>query len=63
MALHRYKVGQLVGLLRSRLQMPGAGDYKILTLLPPTEGENQYRIKGRSEPFERVVKEGDLVRR
>jgi hypothetical protein len=60
---HKFKVGQRVGLLPRQMRMPGSGDYKIITLMPPTEGENQYRVKGTSEPFERVVKESDLIRR
>jgi hypothetical protein len=63
MAVHRFKVGQRVGLFPRNMQMPGAGEYKIMMLLPPTEGENQYRVKGSAEPFERVVKESDLIRR
>jgi len=63
MAIHRFKVGQKVGLLSKRMQMAGAGEYKIIMLLPPFEGENQYRVKGSAEVFERVVKENDIVRR
>lgn len=63
MAAHKFKVGQRVGLLPGHMRMPGSGEYKILTLLPPTEGENQYRIKGASELFERVVKESHITKR
>ena len=43
--------------------MPAIGDFKITMLMPPTEGENQYRVKGSTESFERVVKESDIIRR
>jgi hypothetical protein len=36
------------------------GDYKVLCELPSRDGEVQYRIKSSGEPYERVVKEGDL---
>lgn len=39
-----------------------AGDYKVLCELPSRDGEAQYRIKSSSEPYERVVKEGELER-
>ena len=38
------------------------GVFEIVRLLPPTEGEFQYRIKSADEPHERVVKES-LLRR
>jgi hypothetical protein len=38
------------------------GDYKVLSQLPSREGELQYRIKSSREPYERVVKEGELER-
>lgn len=63
MAAHRYRVGQRVGILPRALRMPALGDYKITMLMPPTEGENQYRVKGNTESFERVVKESDIIRR
>lgn len=63
MATHKFKVGQTVRLIPGHMRMPGGGDYKIIMLLPPTDGQNQYRVKSRSEAFERVVKETDLERR
>ena len=38
------------------------GVFEIVRLLPPSEGEFQYRIKSADEPHERVVKES-LLRR
>jgi hypothetical protein len=36
--------------------------YKIVRLLPPEDGQLLYRIKGSSEPYERVAREQDLSR-
>jgi len=36
--------------------------YKIVRLLPPEDGRLLYRIKGSTEPFERVAREQDLSR-
>lgn len=63
MALHKFKVGQRVGLVPSRSQIPSGGDYKITMQVPPSNGENQYRVKGTAEAFERMVRESELVRR
>ncbi len=60
MAAHKFKVGQRVTLIPGFGRMSGSGDYKILMLLPATEGQNQYRVKSAAETFERVVKEMDL---
>jgi len=62
-AAQKFKIGQKVGLLPRNMQMQAIGDFKIVTLMPPSDGENQYRVKGMAEPFERVVKESDIVRR
>lgn len=35
--------------------------YKVVRLVPPHEdGQNQYRIKGSSEAFERMARESEL---
>jgi hypothetical protein len=60
MATHRFKVGQKVSLIPGHRRMSSSGDYKIIQLLPPAEGQFQYRVKGTAEVFERVVKESDL---
>jgi hypothetical protein len=58
---HRYHVGQLVRLNGGfPLRNAVAGDYKVLSQLPSRDGELQYRIKSNREPYERVVKEGEL---
>ena len=64
MAHHKFKVGQLVDFAPSRPGMaPSGRPYEIVRLLPGEAGELQYRIKSKSEGFERVVKESELSRR
>ncbi len=62
MAAHKYKIGQSVLLRPARLNsLASSTRYKVLRLMPPLEdGQNQYRIKGSSEAFERIAKESDL---
>ncbi|MGE0851299.1 MAG: hypothetical protein AB7O44_16995 [Hyphomicrobiaceae bacterium] len=61
MSHHRFKVGQLVDFAPSRpgVSTPGR-QYEIIRLLPHDGGELQYRVKSKSEPFERVAKESEL---
>lgn len=62
MALHKYKVGQTVQYLPSRWSMRSSqGDFRVTRLLPAERGENQYRVKCTSEPFERMVSENELL--
>ena len=61
MSGHKFKVGQLVEFSPGRLSAPASSyQYKIIRLLPIEGGVPQYRIKGITEPFERIVKESDL---
>ena len=61
MATHKFSVGQKVEIVPVHAFAP-QGVFEIVRLLPPTEGEFQYRIKSADEPHERVVKES-LLRR
>ena len=64
MAHHKFKVGQLVDFAPSRPGMaPSGRPYEIVRLLPGEAGELQYRIKSKSEDFERVAKESELSHR
>ena len=64
MALHKFKVGQVVDFLPGRLSMPASrGVYKIVRLMPSDSGENLYRVKCSSEQFERMAKETELSQR
>ena len=60
MATHKFSVGQKVEIVPVAFAPQGVCE--IVRLLPPTEGEFQYRIKSADEPHERVVKES-LLRR
>lgn len=61
LADHKFKVGQTVDFSPGRSGMPAVSRlYKIVKLLPPEDGQFLYRIKGSSEPFERVARERDL---
>ena len=64
MAHHKFKVGQLVDFTPARLGMATSGrPYEVVRLLPAEAGELQYRVKSKSESFERVAKESELSRR
>jgi hypothetical protein len=67
MARHKFKVGQLVNFAPSRAGVATSGrQYEILRLLPADShdsGEPQYRVKSKSETFERVARESELSRR
>ena len=63
MASHKFKVGQFVNFAPPRLGMPTLGQqYEIVRLLPPDDGQFQYRIKSTGESFERMAKESQLSR-
>lgn len=57
---HRYKVGQSVNLVQS-FRSAASGQYEIVSLRPADGETPRYRIKSRSETYERVVAECDLI--
>ena len=62
--MHKFKVGQSVHFNPGRVGMPvSSRDYKVMRLLPTEDSELMYRIKSPGEAFERVAREGQLVRR
>ena len=62
-ATHRFDSGQMVRFSRGYpYRNAVTSDYEVLLQLPSRDGEFQYRIKSRSEPYERVVKECELER-
>jgi hypothetical protein len=64
MAHHRFKVGQLVDFSPVRPGVPTSGhQYQIVQTLPAEGGELLYRVKSKSEAFERIAKESELTRR
>ena len=58
MPTHKFHIGQTVFPFPN-LKLPG-GAYIVTKKLPEREGEFQYRVKGVSEPHERVVTESQL---
>jgi hypothetical protein len=59
--IHKFRVGQTVDLVPSMSRRAAGGHYQIVSLRP-ADGENpQYRIRSKSESYERVVAESDLV--
>jgi hypothetical protein len=64
MSMHKFKVGQLVHFNPGRSAMSASSrEYKVVRLLPAEDSEFTYRIKSSAESFERVAREGQLVRR
>jgi hypothetical protein len=64
MARHKFKVGQLVDFAPTRPGVATSGrQYEVVRLLPADGGELQYRVKSKTEAFERVAKESELSRR
>lgn len=62
--MHKFKVGQSVHFNPGRVGVPASSrDYKVIRQLPAEDNELMYRIKSTSEAFERVAREGQLVRR
>jgi len=58
-----FRQGQWVRFTRGYPYRDAAvGDYEVLKQLPSRDGELQYLIKSKSEPYERVVKEGEVER-
>jgi hypothetical protein len=58
---HKFRLGQRVRLITGRLSRPvGAEVYEVVRLLPESNGEFGYRIKGASEPTERAVREHEI---
>ena len=60
--MHKFKLGELVDLKQTPAIYAPPGPYEIVRLLPAVDHEPQYRIKGRHEDHERVVKESYLRR-
>lgn len=60
MSKYKFKVGQTVHLIPSRLERVPSGAYRIERLLPLEGREPQYRIKHVQDGHERVVHEAQL---
>jgi hypothetical protein len=59
--VHIFRVGQTVNLMPSTLRSAANRACQIVSLRPIEGADTQYRIKSKSEPYERVVSECDLV--
>jgi hypothetical protein len=59
--IHRFKVGQVVEIQRSKLRLAATGPYAITQLLPCDSNDPQYRLKCEGEKHERIVSEHDLA--
>ncbi len=46
--------------MRAPQRNAAAGNYEVLAQLPERDGDLQYRIKSDREPYQRIVKEGEL---
>ena len=62
MTKHKFKLGELVYFDVPPTLGAATGVYYITAQLPAAGGEFQYRIKSERETFERVAKEGQLIR-
>jgi hypothetical protein len=62
MALHKYRVGQILFHRPPEAPNPAASKgYKVLRLLGSDLGEKLYRIKSITEINPRIAREGDLA--
>ena len=61
MSMHRFKIGQQVRINAGAGMSSRKGPYKVVALLPPTEGYNQYRVRSAAEPHDRIVAERALA--
>ncbi len=64
MAPHKFRVGQTVHYQPAGAfgRMNGSGSVKIERLLPPTNGDNQYRVDCLFDGHKRVVGESEISR-
>jgi hypothetical protein len=57
---HKFQVGQTVYYTTGPGSSGRSDAFKVIQRLPPEGGDYQNRIKSAHEPFDRVVKEGEL---
>ena len=61
---HKFKIGQHVDFAPGRTSMVASAQrYEIIRQLPLEGGQYHYRIKCKTETFERVAKESELTRK
>ena len=59
--MHKFRVGQTVDFVPSRLTPAARGSYSVIRLLPEEKEGPFYRIKGKHEQHERIAHERDLT--
>jgi hypothetical protein len=61
--MRQFSVGEVVTWIPDMLlRLETHGDYRIIAAMPDRDGDHMYRIKSPLEEYERVVKEGRLVK-
>jgi hypothetical protein len=61
--MRQFSVGEVVTWIPDLLlRWEAHGDYRIVAAMPDRDGDRMYRIKSPLEEYERVVKEGLLVK-
>jgi hypothetical protein len=60
MKAHKYRAGQTVTMTPNRARAAPRGRFEITRLLPPEQGNYQYRIRSVTDGHERVVLESEL---
>jgi len=63
MPSHKFHVGEIVTLRPAITRNVPSGPYKVIRQLPrDDDGEFRYCIKNESETYERVAREGELIK-
>ena len=58
--MHKFRIGQTVDFVPSRLAPAARGAYSVLRLLPEESDGPHYRIKSKHEQHERIAHEREL---
>lgn len=65
MQVHAYRVGQIVRFIKATLGgnigATPSGHFRIIRLLPDTQGQNQYRVESVIDGHERVATENEIA--
>jgi hypothetical protein len=59
---HKFIIGQILAFSPDDHEIAGSGDsFRVVRLLPPESGDNQYRLESVVDGHERVVRESQLA--
>jgi len=65
MAPHKYRVGQTVRFNKNTsgiaLGVAPTGIFRVVSLMPDTQGRNQYRVESTSDGHQRVAVETEIA--